>query len=182
MHGFSFRQLTCKCDLDLLVTGLSCVPHVTSSWWTGVPSNLGILWCMVEMWARQGTVLSNYSFWPLTSKCDLDISCTCLGLVRDTPPHHDERLCQVSLKYYDAWLKCGPDKVQSYQTVLILTLWPLRVTLTFEVHAWVLRDTPPHHGDRLCQVSFKSYDALLRCGPDKVRWDWQTDRRNRPNL
>ena len=164
---------------------VSGVPHVTSSWWTCVPSNLTqdtclylkgqnvcpVAWESYDARLRCGpdkVVLSNsshfdlwgtglgpvcdkppydgehvrlrnpmmhgwdvsrtryspikqYSFWPLTSKCNLDIWGTCLGLVRDTPPHYGQRLCQVSLKSYNAWLKCGPDNVQSYQTVLILT-------------------------------------------------------------
>ena len=52
----------------------------------------------------------------LTSKCDLDICGTGLSLVRDTPPQHGECLCQVMWESYDAWLRCEPDKVQSYQT------------------------------------------------------------------
>ena len=35
--------------------------------------------------------------------------------------YHGEHVCQVTWESYDALLRCGPDKVQSYQTVLILT-------------------------------------------------------------
>ena len=44
-----------------------------------------------------------------------------MGLVRDTPPYGGEHVCLVTWESYDAWLRCGPDKVKSYQTVLILT-------------------------------------------------------------
>ena len=164
----------------------------------------------------------------LTSKRDLDLWGTGLSLERDTPPHHGERLCQVSLKSYDAWLKCGSDKVQSFQIVLISTfdmqVWPwhlrcrpgscasqaassrwtfvpsffkilwcmvemqagqgtvLSNSTHFDLDIWgtglgLVRDMLSHHGERLCQASFQSYDAWLRCQPDNVRWDWQTDRR-----
>ena len=97
----------------------SCAWHANSSWWTCVPSNFGILWCMVEMRTGKGSPIKQYSFWPLTSKCDFAIWGIGLGLERDMPPHHGESLCHVSWKSYDEWLRCGPDKVQSYQTVLI---------------------------------------------------------------
>ena len=69
------------------------VRHAASSWWTYVPSFFEILRCTVEMGAGQGSPIKYYSFWPLTSKCDLDIWGTGLGFEHDTPPHHGERLC-----------------------------------------------------------------------------------------
>ena len=57
----------------------------------------------------------------LTSKCDLVIWGTGLGIVRDTPPYHGEHVCLITWESYDAWLSCVPDKVQPYQLNLILT-------------------------------------------------------------
>ena len=42
-----------------------------------------------------------------------------MGLVCDKPSNHGEHFCQVFLKSYGVWLKCGSYKVQSYQIVLI---------------------------------------------------------------
>ena len=53
--------------------------------------------------------------------CDLDFRGTGLCLVRNTPTNHGEHVCFVTWESYDAWLRCGPNKVQSYQTVLMLT-------------------------------------------------------------
>ena len=39
-----------------------------------------------------------------------------------------------------------------------------------------MHGTSTHHSECLCHVSWKSFDGLVRCGPDKVRWDRQTDR------
>ena len=72
---------------------------------------------MMHSWDAGWTSYSpikQYSFWSLTSKCDLDI--------------WGEHVCQVTWESYDAWLRGELDKVQSYQTVLILTfdllVWP----------------------------------------------------------
>ena len=76
-------------------------------------------------------------------------------------------VCQVTRESYDAWLRCGPDKVQSYETVLILSLTS-KHDLDISGTALIpVCDTLPYHGERLCQVSLKSYDAWLRCGPDE---------------
>ena len=103
MHGWHVGQTspisrsTFKCDLNLWGTGLGLLrPMSTHHGEHCVPSNLGILWCMVKMWPGQGTVLSNST-------------------------HFD--------------------------------LWPLSVTLAFQVQAWV------HHGEHLYQVSWKCHDA-----------------------
>ena len=76
--------------------------------------------------------------------------------MRYTSPHHIEHVFPVIWESYDAWLRCWPEKVQSYQIVLILIFNFLSVTLTFEVQASVL---------------VKSYDAWLRSLPDKVLTD-----------
>ena len=69
-----------------------------------------------------------------------------------TPPHHRDHVCPVTWKSYDAWLRCGPVKsILSNSTHF--DLWPLRVTLTFEVQAWILCTT--------------SYYAWLKCGSDR---------------
>ena len=126
--------------------------HAASLWWTYVPSFLEILWCMVEMRAGQGIPIKQYSFWPSTSKYDLDIWGTGLGLARDTPPHHGEHLCQVSLKSYNAWLKWGPDKVSNSAKFL---------------------SNPMMHGEDTGRTRLSVTDG---------RTNRQTDRRNRPNL
>ena len=160
--------LSPNCDLDLWSRWLDNF-HDTSSCYKKQVSwkSYHALW---RCGAGQCNPIKQYSFWFLISKCDLDICVTGPGLVRDTRHGHGECLCQVSWKSYDAWLRCNPDKV-TLSNSTYFDLWPLSVTLIFEVQALVL-----------CQVSFKSYDACVRCGLVKVRWDWQTDRLNRPNL
>ena len=41
-------------------------------------------------------------------------------LVCHISPNHGENVCTVTWEPYDAWLRCEPDKVQSYQAVLML--------------------------------------------------------------
>ena len=42
--------------------------------------------------------------------------------MRDMSPKHGEHVNLVTWESYVAWLRCETDKVQSYQTVLIVTL------------------------------------------------------------
>ena len=154
---FSFWPLTCKCDLDLPVTGLWLVRHMSPHHGEHdcVPNNLG------------NSVMHGISFRPLTSKYDIDLWGTGLCLVCHMSTYHGEHVCQVTWESYDALLRCGPDKEQSYQTVLILTsecdldIWGTCLGL--------VRDTPPYDGEHVCLVTWESYDAWLRCEQDKVQ-------------
>ena len=134
----------------------------------------------------------NAHFWPLTSKCDLDLWHRVMGLIRDTPTHDTEQFDKVLWRYNNYLSSYGPDKpknahfwpltskcdldlwhrvmslitIHAYswhwtiwqsfmkiQQLLIklwpgqakkcpfLDIWPLSVTLTFDIGPWVLYAT-----------------------------------------
>ena len=49
-------------------------------------------------------------FLPLTSKCDLDIEATDLGLAHDTSSHDSQHFCQVISKSMKEWQSYGLKK------------------------------------------------------------------------
>ena len=53
----------------------------------------------------------NAHFWPLTSKCDLDLWHRATGLIRDTPTHDTEQFDKVLWRYNNNLSSYGPDKV-----------------------------------------------------------------------
>ena len=59
-----------------------------------------------------------------------------------------------------------------YSPIKQYSFWSLN--FKYDLDIWgtglsLVRDKPPYHGECLCQVSWKSYDALLRCRLNKVQ-------------
>ena len=52
----------------------------------------------------------NAHFWPLTSKCDLDLWHRVMGLIRDTPTHDTEQFDKVLWRYNNYLSSNGPVK------------------------------------------------------------------------
>jgi len=50
-------------------------------------------------------------FWPLTSKCDLDLEDIDVILSRDTPSNDNEQMCQLISKPHNEQHSYGPDKL-----------------------------------------------------------------------
>ena len=50
----------------------------------------------------------NAHFWPLTSKCDLDLWQNATGLIRDTPTHDTELIWQSFMKLQQLLIKLWP--------------------------------------------------------------------------
>ena len=66
-------------------------------------------------------------FWPLTSKCDLDLGDIDVILSRNTLSNDGEQMCQMILKSLDEPHSYGPDKL------IYGHFWPQSVTLTLEI-------------------------------------------------
>ena len=89
-----FLSLNSKCDLDLWlrVMGLVC----------DMPTQHGEHFHKVSwrhnnnLWSYGPDKAQITHFWPLTSKCDLDLWHRVMGLVRDTPTQHGEHFHKVS--------------------------------------------------------------------------------------
>ena len=60
-------------------------------------------------------------FWPLTSKCDLDLRATDLALTHDTLSHKGQNFCQVFSKSIEEWQSYGPDMKKKLPLFLPLT-------------------------------------------------------------
>ena len=50
-------------------------------------------------------------FWPLNSKCDLDLGDIDVIISRDTPSNDGEQMCQMILKSHYEWHSYCPDKL-----------------------------------------------------------------------
>ena len=93
-------------------------------------------------------VQSHNIFLISTSRCDLDLWSTGLGLVCHMSPHYGEHVCQATLESYDAWFLIltfdlhGWDVSRTrYSAIKQYSFWSLIATLTFVVETWVLCET-----------------------------------------
>jgi len=104
-------------------------------------------------------------FWPLNSKCDLDIGDIDIFLSRDTPSNDGEQMCQMILKCHNERHSYGPDKHLTFE------LKPLNSKCDLDlgdINVILLRNTPSNDGEQICQMIFKSHNERHSNGPDKL--------------
>ena len=101
--------MTSYCDIDLWYRAIGLV--------CDTPTQYGehfhkVLWRYNNNWWSYGPDKAQIThFWPLTSKCDLDLCHRVMGLVRDTPTHHYKHFDQVIWKCNNNFWSYSPDKV-----------------------------------------------------------------------
>ena len=90
--------------------------------------------------------------WHLTSKCDLDLWGTDLGLAHATPTDEDECICEIILNSIEKSQSNGPDKLNLSQ------FWPL--TSKCDLDLWgtdLIRAhaAPTDDEECICEIIFK---------------------------
>ena len=104
-----FWPLNSKCDLDNMVVIIS----------RDTPSNDGEQMCQMILkydnkWHSYGPDKLIYGhFWPLNSKCDVDLGDIDVIISRHTPSNYGEQMCQMILKSDNERHSYGPDKLVS---------------------------------------------------------------------
>ena len=82
-----------------------------------------------------------------------------MGLIHDTPTHDTEQFDKVLWSY---------NLARTSHKIPILDLWPLSVTLTFDIRATgLIYDTPTHDTKQFDKVLWSYNNYLSRYGPDK---------------
>jgi len=158
-----FWRLNSKCDLDLEDINIM-LSHDT-------PSNDGEQMCQmilkshIERHRYCPDKLIYGHFWPLTSKCDLDLGDIDIILSSETPSNDGEQMCQMILKSHIKWHRYGPDKL-IYGHFLPLTS---KCDLDLgDIDVLLSRDTPSNDGEQMCQMILKSLNEQQSYGPDKL--------------
>jgi len=139
--------LNSKCDLDL--------GEIDVILWRETPSNDCEQMC--QMILKSHNERHNYgpdkliygNFWPLNSKCDLDLGYDDVILSNDTPSNDGEQMCQMIFKSLNEQHGYGPDKLiyghfRPLNSKCDLDLWDIDVILS--------RDTPSNDGEQMCQM------------------------------
>ena len=104
-------------------------------------------------------------FWPLNSKCDLDLGDIDVIISRDTPSNDGEQMCQMILKSDDERHSYGSDKL------IYGHFWPLNSKCDLDlgdIDVIISRDTPSNDGEQMCQMILKSDNERHSYGPDKL--------------
>ena len=140
----------------------SCTRHVYTRWWTFPQDS----WTYNNnLWSYGPDKAQITHFWPLTSKCDLDLWHIVIGHVRDMPTQHGEHFHKVSWRYNNSLWSYDPDKAQ------ITHFLPL--TSKCDLDLWhrvmgLVRDTPTHDYKHFDQVIWKFNNNFRSYSPDKV--------------
>ncbi len=103
-------------------------------------------------------------FWPLNSKCDLDLADFDVILLHDTPSNDGEQMCQMILKSHNERHSYGPNKL------IYGHFWPLNLKCDLDlgdIDVLLSHDTPSHDGEQMYQVILKSNNKWTSYGPDK---------------
>ena len=104
-------------------------------------------------------------FWPLNSKCDLDLGDIDVILSHDTPSNDGEQMCQMILKSHNERHSYGPDKL------IYGHFWPLNSKCDLDlgdIDVILSHDTPSNDGEQMCQMILKSHNERHSYGPDKL--------------
>ena len=154
--------LTSMCDLDLWhrATGLirDTPTHDTEQFDK-------VLWSYNNNLSSYGPDKpKNAHFWPLTSKCDLDLWHRAMGLIRDTPTHDTEQFDKVLWSYNNYLSSYGPDKPKNAH------FWPL--TSKYDLDLWhramdLIGDTPTYDTEEFDKVLWSFNNYLSSYGKDK---------------
>jgi len=99
-------------------------------------------------------------FWPLSSKCDLDLGDIDVILLRGTPSNDDEQMCHIILKSHKEGHSYGPNKHLTFE----LKVWPW----LGDIDLILSRDTPSNDGEQMYQMILKSNDKWHCYGLDKL--------------
>jgi hypothetical protein len=156
-------HLTSKCDLDLWGTDLG-LAHATRTDEDECICEI-ILNSIEKSQSNGPDKLKLSQFWPLTSKCDLDLWGTDLIRKHAAPTDDEECICEIIFKFHweisvmvrTSWIWANFD------------IWPPSVTLTFEVQTWFLR--MPHRlmmRNAYVKYFLNSIEKYQSYGPDKL--------------
>ena len=104
-------------------------------------------------------------FWPLNSKCDLDLGDIDVILSRDATYNNGEQMSQMILKSDNEWHSYGPDKLIYGHFLPLNSKCDLDLR---DIYVILSRDTPSNDGEEMCQMILKSDTERHSYGPDKL--------------
>ena len=129
-----------------------------------------VTWESYGAWSRCGpdkVVLSNSTYvdlWPPSAILTFEIQdwVLCASHIALSWWTFVPRILEIPWRINAAWIMYSPIKQSSFLYLTYKCDLDIRGT-----GLGLVCDTQPQHGERLCQVSWKSYDAWSRCGLDK---------------